>query len=237
MAAWFLQHSSSLRRVLELAAGPADHAIAFAQRGLQATALDVERAMLSYAKQNARKLGVRLSIRTGDMRTFRIDRSFDLAILMLDSASHLYTLHEFVMHLRRVRMHLRPNGLYIMEMAHPGDFLTDRQRTLGKWDVSSELFGNISITWGDNDSTLDPLTQVETSSVSVSYTCHRKRRTLTSRVPQRRWTLGELAAAVQLAGGFRIVAIHGAFTRESRLTNTPSSWRMIPVIKAVKVPC
>ena len=58
--------------VLELAAGPAEHARELARRGLRATALDWSAAMCGYAAGQAKAAGVPLDVVEADMRDFRV---------------------------------------------------------------------------------------------------------------------------------------------------------------------
>ena len=77
------------RSVLELAAGPAEHARELARRGLRSTALDYSPAMCAYAAGQAKAAGLELNVVEADMRDFRItgpdggQTQFDLAITML----------------------------------------------------------------------------------------------------------------------------------------------------------
>ena len=71
--AWCATHfAGGARSVLELAAGPAEHARALARRGLRATALDRSPAMCSYAAGQAKAAGVALDVVEADMRDFTI---------------------------------------------------------------------------------------------------------------------------------------------------------------------
>src|SRR5262245_59336479 len=75
--------------VLELAAGPARHAREFARRGVAATALDAAQPMLDYALERAVADAVQLATVCADMCEFRVATRFDLAVLLMDSASYL----------------------------------------------------------------------------------------------------------------------------------------------------
>src|SRR5579859_66625 len=92
LVAWCDGHlvgTGGVSSVLELAAGPAEHAREFARRGVRAAALDASAAMCAYAASRAKADGVPLEVVEGDMRDFRIvaaggaPASFDLAITML----------------------------------------------------------------------------------------------------------------------------------------------------------
>src|ERR1700733_6531015 len=69
-----------LESVLELAAGPAEHARNLARRGLGAAARDLSPAMCAWAGDTAAREGVGLTVVQADMRDFSIAGSFGLAI-------------------------------------------------------------------------------------------------------------------------------------------------------------
>ncbi len=218
-----------LRSVLELAAGPAEHARDLARRGLDATALDLNPAMCARARELAKESGVSLTVVEADMRDFSIPGQFDLAITMLNSLCHLMSLDDMLRHLATVGAHLSPGGLYIMELAHPADFFAAERRTSSEW--STEVGdGTVSVRWGAQDR-IDPVTQITREHVSVTYL---KRggpvRTVTDVVPNRFWTATELAAAIRLAGGFTQVASYGDFDDDLPV-DAPEAWRMILVLR------
>jgi len=216
------------RSVLELAAGPAEHARNLARRGLDATALDLNPAMCARARDLAAAGGVRLEVTEADMRDFSLPGRFDLAITMLNSLCHLLSLDDMVRHLAAVARHVEPDGLYIMELAHPADFLGAERRTSSEWSTETAA-GRVSVRWGAQDQ-IDPVTQITREHVSVTY--HRRGgpvRTVTDVVPNRFWTATELAAAVRLAGGFTVAASYGDFETDVPV-DAPGAWRMILVL-------
>ena len=219
---------SGLRSVLELAAGPAEHARALARRGFEATALDLSSAMCARVRDLAAAAGIPLTVVHADMREFSLPGHFDLAITMLNSLCHLMTLDDMLRHLTSVRRHLDSGGLYIAELAHPADFFATQRRTSSEW--SSEVDGGtVSVRWGAQDQ-IDPVTQVTREHVSI--TCHERGgpvRTVTDVVPNRFWTATELTAAIRLAGGFTVAASYGDFETDSPV-DAPDAWRMILVL-------
>jgi SAM-dependent methyltransferase len=217
------------RTVLELAAGPAQHARGLASRGLGATALDLNPAMCARAAELAKAAEVRLNVVEADMRDFTIDGPFDLAITMLNSLCHLLILQDMLDHLACVARHLSPGGLYIMEMAHPADLFATERRTTSEWSTNV-ADGTVSVRWGAQDH-IDPVTQITREHVSVT---HHKRggpvRTVTDVVPNRFWTATELTAAIRLAGGFTVLASYGDFDADLPL-DAAEAWRMILVLR------
>jgi SAM-dependent methyltransferase len=216
--------------VLELAAGPAEHARELAARGLNAAALDWSAAMCAYAAGQADSAGVALDVYEADMRDFSVSRRFDLAITMLNSVCHLFTLDDLLAHLKTVGAHLVPGGLYVMELAHPADYLSPVSRTSNTWTVED---GGVTadVRWGGAEDRIDPVTQVtrERMSITARY-ADGTVKTASDVVPNRFWTLTELTAAIRLAGGFEIVAVYGDFDDSTALGDR-NAWRMILVLR------
>jgi len=217
------------RSVLELAAGPAEHARELARRGLEVTALDLSAAMCARARELAKADELSLTVVEADMRDFHLPGDVDLAITMLNSLCHLMSLDDMLRHLASVARYLSRNGLYIMELAHPADFFAAEHRTSSEW--STEVGdGIVSVRWGAQDQ-IDPVTQITREHVSVTY--HKRYgpvRTVTDVVPNRFWTATEMAAAIRLAGGFTVVASYGDFDADLPV-EAAEAWRMILVLR------
>jgi SAM-dependent methyltransferase len=236
--------------VLELAAGPAEHARELARRGLRPTALDWSAAMCAYAAGQAKAAGVPLDVVEADMRDFRVAGPdggqvlFDAAITMLNSVCHLFTLDDLVRHLTAVRAHLVAGGLYIVELAHPADFFAPEPRTSSEWRVDAPDGVHAEVHWGGRGDRIDPLTQVTNEHMTITATAKDGTiRTVSDVVPNRFWTLTEFTAAVALAnaradaapqagppGGFELVASYGDFDETTPL-DAPTAWRMILILR------
>jgi SAM-dependent methyltransferase len=231
------------RSVLELAAGPAEHARELARGGMQVTALDLSAAMSGYAAAEAAAAGLPLDVITADMRDFRISGQdgipvqFDVAVTMLNSLCHLFTLDDMVAHLTSVAAHVRQGGLYIVELAHPADFFDPVPRTSNEWTVDQDGT-HAEVRWGGRADRINPLTQVTDEHMTITTTSPAGLvRTVTDVVPNRFWTLTEFTAAVRLAaalspenGGFTIAATYGDFDETTMLDET-TAWRMIIILR------
>jgi SAM-dependent methyltransferase len=251
---WLDKHATSageVRSVIELAAGPAEHARELAHRGLRATALDHTAAMCAYAAAQAKADGVDLDVVEADMRDFQLTDAdgrparFDLAITMLNSVCHLFTLDDLVNHLTAVAAHLRPGGLYIVELAHPADFFAAEPRTSSDWTIDADGV-HAQVRWGGREDRIDPLTQVTDEHMMIKVTsADGTVRTVSDVVPNRFWTLTEFTAAVRLAnaatnasGGvtvarpLELVASYGDFDVDTAL-DAPTAWRMILILRSV----
>jgi SAM-dependent methyltransferase len=228
---WYTRHADrgGPASVLELAAGPAEHSLELARRGAQVTALDLSGAMCARARDKAKQAGLPVEVMQADMRDFSLPQPVDLAITMLNSACHLMTLDDLVSHLAAVSEAVTSGGLYVIELAHPADFLTPVARTSSEWD--SEVGDRrVHVRWGGGEDVIDPVTQVTREHVQVTVRDTSGARTLTDVVPNRFWTGTEVTAAVRLAGGFAEVACYGDFTDDVSLSDR-EAWRMIIVLR------
>jgi SAM-dependent methyltransferase len=241
LLAWCARHyqgGGAVGSVLELAAGPAEHARELARRGLHSTALDLSPAMCGYAAGQAKADGVELNVVEADMRDFRLtdpdgrQARFDLAITMLNSACHLFTLDDLVNHLSAVSAHLAPGALYIVELAHPADFFSSAPRTSSEWTV--DVGGvHARVRWGGRGDQIDPLTQITDEHMTIRATAADGTvRTVSDVVPNRFWTLTEFTAALRLAGGYELAASYGDFDDTTTL-DAPTAWRMILILRRV----
>jgi SAM-dependent methyltransferase len=216
--------------VLELAAGPAEHARELARRGLRATALDQSAAMCAYALARAKAAGLDLGVVEADMRDFSIPDRFDLAITMLNSLCHLYTLDDLLAHLAAVAAHVNPGGLYIAELAHPADYFAPVPRTSSEWSLD-EGGVRAEVRWGGREDRIDPVTQITREHMSITaHGADGTVRAVSDVVPNRFWTATELTAAIRLANTFTVEATYGDFDDTTKLTD-PTAWRMILILR------
>jgi SAM-dependent methyltransferase len=232
LQAWCRRQSGAdrPRSVLELACGPADHAIELALRGARAAALDLLPAMCDYARRKAAARGAALEVHCADMTDFSLAARFDLAILMVASAAHIYTLDAFVRHLRCVARHLTPAGCYVLEMPHPGDFLTREPRAKSTWTHSRDGL-EVETQWGSPEDPYDPITQIGEARVEYRVRDGKKEEVHVERCLMRDWSATELEAAVRLSGAFEVVEQHGAFALDAPFDTSEESWRMITILR------
>jgi SAM-dependent methyltransferase len=213
--------------VLEVAAGPGEHAIEFARRGARAAALDLSEAMCARATANAAAAGVALDVVRGDMRGFLLPYRVDLAVCMISSICHVSTLDDMISHLTAVRRALAPGGCYIVEGSHPTDQFGPKS-TQTDWE--SERDGiTAHLRWGDDGDTIDPVTQLTDTHVTLTVTGPDGIGVTTSHVESDRfWTADEMRASARLAG-LAVSAEYGAFDR--RGLSAEGAWRMITVMR------
>lgn len=130
------------RSFLELAAGPARHALEMAAAGLRTAALDLSPEMAAYAAAKAGERGLTLPYLVADMTSFAHPDTFDLVANMLCSATYLLTDDAFAAHLDRVHAVLADGGLYVMELVDP----SDRKKAKSTW-TARDAAGELDVRW------------------------------------------------------------------------------------------
>lgn len=225
LLAW---HGGPVTAALELAAGPADHALELARRGCRVSTLDLSTAMCDRAAERAKEVGLVLDpVIRGDMTDFRLNQTYDLVFCLIDSLAHVLTLDLLIAHLVCVRNHLARDGAYVVETSHPADGFGPGSRTDTDWTVERDGT-RVHISWGRGDEPTDPVTQVSNMLVSMEITGPRGVARIEEFLPQRFWTRDELVAAARLAG-LTVTAQYGDFIGGP--LESPDAWRMISVLR------
>jgi SAM-dependent methyltransferase len=219
-------HGGTVTTVLELAAGPADHALELAGRGLTASTVDLSPAMCARAAERATERGLALDVTNADMVSFDLGREFDLAFCLIDSLAHVLDLDALVAHLACVRRHLAAGGAYVLETLHPADGFGQGSRTDTEWTVERPGL-TVRVRWGRGER-IDPLTQVTRERVTIDVRGPWGEQTLEEVLAQRFWTRDELRAAARLAG-LAVHAQYGDFGGGP--LDGPHAWRMFSVLR------
>ena len=216
--------------VLELAAGPARHAREFARRGAEVATLDSAPSMRNYAVECAVREGVRLQAACGDMCNFRLEGRFDLALLLMDSASYMLDNDAFLRHLACVAEHVTGSSLYVLQMSHPRDVFGVGASTNTRW--TSEADGlRVEMRWGADGDSFDPVTQVDDVTVTMNWSGSGDSGQLVERARQRRFTANEVDALVRASGHFDIIDWLGSLAPHAAFSKEPDARFMIPVLQ------
>jgi ubiquinone/menaquinone biosynthesis C-methylase UbiE len=106
------------RAWLDVACGTGRH-LSFLRRHYAVTGVDVSREMLRVAHR--RLPGIRLIV--GDMRSFRLDETFDVVSCLYSAIGHLKTERDVAATFANFARHLKPGGVAIVEpWIDPADF-------------------------------------------------------------------------------------------------------------------
>lgn len=102
--------------VLDLGCGPGRHAVPFAAAGFRVTGVDLSTVLLERARQRGRKAGVDVEWVREDMRAFRREGVYDLAVSMWTSFGYFEDSAEDVAVLENVHASLKPGGALVMDL-------------------------------------------------------------------------------------------------------------------------
>jgi cyclopropane fatty-acyl-phospholipid synthase-like methyltransferase len=101
--------------VLDLASGFGRHAILFAKRGFNVTAVDLSESLLSIAKDNVKSEGVDINFVHSDIRQFQPDLHYDLIVNLFTSIGYFEKDEENYFILRKVYDLLADNGFFVLD--------------------------------------------------------------------------------------------------------------------------
>jgi SAM-dependent methyltransferase len=105
-------------RALEFAIGTGRVAIPLHQRGVPVHGIELSTAMLAQLRQKPGSHGIETTI--GDMSTIRVEGTFDLGYLVLNTILNLTTQDDQVACVQNAADHLRPGGFFVIEVIVPG---------------------------------------------------------------------------------------------------------------------
>jgi len=108
---------------LEYGVGNGRIALPIARHGVPVTGVDRHPAMLADLRQRleheAPGVRRRVSIVQGDMRSADVKKRFPLVLCTFNTALHLLVRQDVEHFLARVREHMRPRGLFVMDLSTP----------------------------------------------------------------------------------------------------------------------
>jgi SAM-dependent methyltransferase len=217
------------RSFLELAAGPARHALAMIARGVPAAALDLSPDMASYGRKLAAELGATLDYLTADMRDFVLPAPVDFVACMLCSATYLLTDDDFIAHLRATARSLTPEGRYLLELPHPSE-VEGHATTKDTWTVRAPD-GELRVLWRELDEPSSQGPGVRTCLARLEWLATSGATfEVEQRAPQRAFRREDLERLVSDSGCFQLESLFGALDERVAL-DAPKAWRMVAVLK------
>lgn len=210
---------------LELAAGPARHAIGLGALGLDVAGLDLSASMRALALARAAERGVDLSYVVGDMVSFKMDRRFDLVANMLSSATYILKDEDFVAHLHCVADALEVDGMYVIELPHPSA-LEGRSTVKDHWTVK-DAEGELDVSWCSED-------WQGTTSRCIATMSFRPVEgepvVIREEARERIFRLEDVRAFAEATGRFEIEDVLGA-VQEGVTLDAEKAWRMVTILR------
>jgi SAM-dependent methyltransferase len=107
--------------ILELACGTGRVLLPLARQGYQVTGVDVSPAMLDVARRKvaAENLAERITLVEQDMRALELGSCFNLVFVAVNSFMHILNTDDQLDVLARIRRHLNPGGLLLLDLFNP----------------------------------------------------------------------------------------------------------------------
>ena len=102
-------------KVIDMTAGAGRHAINFARRGFNVTAVDLSKNLLKVAKQNASVYNFNLDFIHSDIRNFQTNDKFDLVLNLFTSIGYFDTDEENFELFRKAYNFLKPGGYFVLD--------------------------------------------------------------------------------------------------------------------------
>jgi len=116
------RHWPRIRDVVDLCCGNGATAVDLAQRGLSVLAIDNSPAFLRATRARARAAKVRVVVRRGDLRSFRVAAPVDLVLCEFSALNHLERRADVAKTFRAALRALKPGGLFLFDVNTPKSF-------------------------------------------------------------------------------------------------------------------
>jgi len=219
------------KRVLEIACGPGHHLREFAKRGIDAVGIDLNAAMLGYAKRLAKLDGLGVELRRADMRSFRLTKRADIAMCLFDSFAHCTSDEDGIAALRSTGTAVRRGGLLVLELTHPADYFDPGHgRTLGHW---TQRHPGVVLDARYDTSARDAVAETyrATLTIEAKYADARRSRRIVGKQLHRMWLRGSVSNIAARSGAFDVVGWYGDLDVGVPFTMKMDSWRMVVVMR------
>jgi len=129
VASLIRQHHPGAKSLLDLGCGTGRHDLLLAGLGFEVTGVDRSEEMLAVALSQQSTLNsfpASLNFVHGDIRTVRLERTFDAVISLFHVMSYQTTNEDLRAAFATAREHLKPGGLFIFDCWYGPAVLTDR---------------------------------------------------------------------------------------------------------------
>jgi SAM-dependent methyltransferase len=122
------------RSLLDLGCGSGGHVLPLVRRGHELVGVDLSPNMLGVARKKLAEARMTVELREGDVRSVRLDRNFDAALLMFAVLGYQSANADVLAALRTARAHLRVGGLLCFDVWYGPAVLAigpeERKRTI-----------------------------------------------------------------------------------------------------------
>ncbi len=218
--------------LLDIACGTGAHLIELGKRGLDVSGFDISPKMIEYARKKAESNGIVADLWVDNMVSFSSKKTYGCAINLLTGFNYLLRNEDVEEHLKRVGNVLETGGLYIIEMNHPREFITNEPSTTNSW-IESDGAIEVEVDWDNERSKVDLLTHIITTRPIIKVRDGKKEFTIEMEEKFRVFLFQEIVHYIQCSEQFELVNFFGSFRFDKPLDDTKDSWRMILVLRKI----
>jgi SAM-dependent methyltransferase len=115
------KHASGARSILDLGCGTGRHDFELVKLGYEIIGVDISEEMLTAARAR----NTSLTFSSGDIRTIRLNQTFDVVVSLFHVMSYQITNEDLQAAFATARTHLKPGGLFIFDCWYGPAVLTD----------------------------------------------------------------------------------------------------------------
>ena len=216
--------------LLDIACGTGSHLIEMGKRGFEVSGFDISPKMIEYAKKKAEANGINATLWVDNMVSFSGEKKYGCAINLLTGFNYLLRNEDVEEHLKRVASALHTGGLYIIEMNHPREFITNEPSTTNSW-VETEGSIEVEVEWDNERSKVDLITHIVSTKPLIKVRDDGRELTIKMEEKFRVFLYQEILHFIHCSEHFELVNAFGSFRFDKPLDNSKDSWRMILVLR------
>lgn len=216
--------------MLDIACGTGTHLEQLGRRGYEVDGFDISPQMVEFARKKTEAARLNSRIWVDNMVAFKNNRKYGVAINLLTGFNYLLRNEDALAHLDTTAGVLESGGLYIVELNHPRDFITNRPSTANTW-IESRGQIEVEVDWDQSRTDVDVLTHQTESFPHIVVKDGDKSLSINMRDKYRIYLYQEMRLMIQCNGRFELVDARGSFKLDNPLDNSRDSWRMILVLR------
>ena len=116
---FLIETKKSNGEVLELMSGTGRVSIPLLEAGVKLTCLDISPGLNTILEEKLRTMGLEADVHQMDIRSFELQKQFNMVIIPFHSFAHLTALDDQKRALAQIHRHLSPGGTFICTLGNP----------------------------------------------------------------------------------------------------------------------
>lgn len=212
--------SLKVKNILSLGCGTANHDLILAGKSYKILGIDSSEKMLEIAREKAKKQNLDIKFKLGNIKDFKVNREFDLAIAMFNVMGYIVRNKDIEKALQNISRFLRKNALFVFDCWYGPAVLKDRPRK--EKDDKGEIVR-----------TTVPKLDIENSIIDINFRVFRKERDKKKKIAQeihrvRFWYLPELKYFLS-TNGFDLIKSCNFMNLNSKVSE--NNWNIFIIAK------